>query len=380
MGKRTKLREAQRHATEQAIAARLRARARPTSGPAFILGYGDFPPAYREQIEPYRALAVRPPEAWRCQLRRRAPERRFLELVEFTFAHYPVADHLKNAWIATANARHEIAAALDIARADDLPDPRRWYIIAASGGSLYKEVTHRYLTKLETHHFVSAPVEVTSTARAFWYAITRAQTDDVAIALKVSRSKLAGFPVAAPFWREVARFFAHSPVEILEMNDLIDYLQVARLEDPRFSLKGRTLPALRRRMADWHRALQEIDCGGRWHGHRLPDVSYCDGKGQPLWRLHQIKTGAELAEEGRRMQHCVAAYKEQCMHGWSSIWSLSRECPSGRVENRLTIELACNRSIVQCRGVRNRGADAEEIAVVKRWAADQGISWDGWAW
>jgi hypothetical protein len=96
--------------------------------------------------------------------------------------------------------------------------------------------------------------------------------------------------------------------------------------------------------------------------------------------LHQIKTGAELAEEGRRMQHCVAAYKEQCMQGWSSIWSLSRECPSGRVESRLTIELACNRSIVQCRGVRNRSADAEEIAVVKRWAADQGISWDGWAW
>jgi hypothetical protein len=80
------------------------------------------------------------------------------------------------------------------------------------------------------------------------------------------------------------------------------------------------------------------------------------------------------------MAHCVASYKEQCMHGLSSIWSLSCECSIGRVENRLTIELACNRTIVQCRGLHNRGAYAEEIAVVKRWAADQGISWDEWVW
>jgi hypothetical protein len=379
MGKRTKLREAQRHATEQAMAARLRAHARPNSGPAFIVSYGDFPPAYRERIEPYRALAVRAPEAWRCQLRCRAPERRFLELVEFTFARYPVADHLKNAWTASADARHALAAALDIVRAEDHPDLRRWYIIAASGGSLYKKVTHRYLTKLETHHFVGAPAEVTSTLRAFWYAIARAEGDEP-VACKVARSKLIEFPITSPFWREVAQFFARHPTAVLEMNDLVDYLQVARLEDPRFSLKGRSLPALRRRMEEWHRALREIHCGGRWHGHRLPDVAYCDGKGQPAWRFHQIKTGAELAEEGRRMAHCVASYKEQCMHGLSSIWSLSCECPIGQVESRLTIELACNRTIVQCRGEHNRPAYAEEIAVVKRWAADQGISWDEWVW
>lgn len=361
------------------MAARLRAHARPTSGPAFIVSYGDFPPAYRERIEPYRALAVRPPEAWRCRLRCRAPERRFLELVEFTFARYLVADHLKNAWIATANARYQLAVALDIAPADDRSDLQRWYIIAASGGSLYKEATHRYLTKLETHHFVSAPAEITSTRRAFWYAIARAEGDEL-VACRVARSKLDAYPVISPFWRDVARFFARHCIAVLEMNDLVDYIHVARLQDPRFSLKGRSLPALRRRMAEWHRVLQEVEGGGRWHGHRLPDAVYGDGNGQPVWRFRQIKTGAELAEEGRRMGHCVASYKEQCVNGLSSIWSLSRECPSGQVESRLTIELACNRTIVQCRGCCNRGADAEEIAIVKRWAADHGISWDEWVW
>ena len=255
MGERIKLREAQRRATAEAIAARLRAHARPKSNPAFIDAYCGFDLSYRERIESYRKLALRAPEDWRCRLRCRAPERRFLELVEFSFARYGVADHLKNAWLAAPNARDDLTIAL-AADQDGIPDLRRWYIIAAQGGSLHKEATHRYLTKLETHHFVGAPAEVTTTAHAFWYAIARAQTDDAEVALKVSRSKLARFPVVAPFWKDVARFFARHPIAILEMNDLTDYLHVALQEDPRFSLKGRSLLALRRRMAEWHRILQ----------------------------------------------------------------------------------------------------------------------------
>ncbi len=70
------------------------------TGPAFIGCYAEFAPDYRSKIEAYRDFALRPPEAWRCRLRVRSPERRFLELVQFTFAKYPVAHHLENAWIA----------------------------------------------------------------------------------------------------------------------------------------------------------------------------------------------------------------------------------------------------------------------------------------
>jgi hypothetical protein len=379
MGKRIKLREAQRRATAEAIAARLRAHARPKSTPAFIDVYRGFDLPYRERIEAYRELALRAPEDWRCALRCRAPERRFLELVEFTFARYGVAEHLKGAWIATPYARNELAMALAIEH-DDLPDLRRWYIIAAQGGSLYKEATHRYLSKLETHHFVSAPAEVLSTARAFWYALARAQTDDTEVALKVSRSKLARLAVVAPFWKEVARFFARNPITILEMNDLTDYLQVALQDDPRFSLKGRSLPALRRRMAAWHRMLQHIAAGGCWKGHPLPDAVYGGRQGAAVWRFRQIRTGAELAREGRRMAHCVASYKESCIRGASSIWSLTREHPVGVITSSVTIELTSDRTIVQCRGYANRGAYPDEIAVIKAWAAEHGLIWHDWLW
>jgi PcfJ-like protein len=380
MGKRIKLREAQRRAAEQAIAARLRAHSRPDSGPAFITSYGDFPSAYRQRIEPYRDLALRAPQDWHCQLRCRAPERRFLELVAFSFARYPVADHLTTAWLSPPEHRDELVRALAVADAGDTPDLCRWYIIAAQGRSLHKEATHPYLSSHETHHSVTAPAEVTSTVRAFWYGIARAATDDAAVALKVARSKLTDFAVTEPFWRDAARFFVSHPITILEINDLVDYLSAARQEDPRFSLAGRTLPALRRRMTEWHRMLRDIAGGGCWNGYRLPDVSYSDGPGYPVWRFRQIKSGAELAREGGRMAHCVASYREKCVRGDCSIWSLTDERSGGRASRSLTIELGSDRTILQCRGFGNRGASAEEVAIVMRWAAEHGLGLSDWLW
>jgi hypothetical protein len=378
MGKRTKLREAQRHAAEQAMAARLRAHSRTASGPAFIASYREFPFEYRKRIEPYREFALRPPEEWHCQLRCRSPERRFLELVEFAFARYPVAQHLRHVWIAGAEQRDALALTLAPIDASDVPDLREWYIVAAQGLSLYKAGAQRYLTRLETHHFVGAPAEVASTVRAFWYALARAVADE-AVACKVARSKLVRFAVTSPFWQDAARFFARHRLSVLEMNDLVDYFYAARQEDPGFSLKGRSLSALRRRMVDWHRKLQEIAGGGRWHGHHLPDADYCDGKGKPIWRLHQIKTGEELAREGQRMAHCVASYRDKCVRGESSIWSLTVS-GGGAVAPRLTIEVADTRTIVQCRGFANRTATPDEIAVVKRWAAEHGLGLEDWLW
>src|SRR5262245_54436315 len=99
MGKQIKLRKAQLRAAAEAISARLRERARTVSGPGFIETYGELPARYRDRIEAYRASALRAPEDWRCRLRVRAPEARFLDLVKFAFALYPVPRHLENAWL-----------------------------------------------------------------------------------------------------------------------------------------------------------------------------------------------------------------------------------------------------------------------------------------
>src|SRR5262249_52970126 len=132
----------------------------------------------------------------------------------------------------------------------------RWYIIATQGGSLHKQAAHPYLSRQETHHFLAAPARLT-TDRAFWYAIAPANGADASTAVRVAQTKLAEHSVGAPFWRDAARFFARQPTTLAEMNDLIDFIRVAKAEDDGFTLKGRALAALLRRMHEWHRALQK---------------------------------------------------------------------------------------------------------------------------
>ncbi len=370
MGKQTKLREAQLRAAEQAIAVRLRAHAPARTEPAFINSFAEFAPVYRDRIETYRHLALRAPETWRCGLRVRSPERRFLELVRFTFADYLIPGHLENAW--TSAAGDEWPAVPGMER----PDFRLWSIVVGRGGSLYREAACQFMTKLETHHFAAAPAEISSTQRAFWYAFARTQTGDTDVALRVARTKLARFAVTSEFWKDAARFFAQNPAATHEMNDLIDFLNAARFDDIEFTLKGRSLPALRRRMAQWHRLQRAENSGIRWAGHARPNARYetCVGGQRAIWRFKQIRAGGGLVQEGERMAHCVASYQDECVSGRSSIWSLSCEFPSGKIEKRLTIELDRYGAIVQCRGFANRLPGADEIEVMRRWAADQRLS------
>ena len=386
MGKRNRLRQARRQQAEINVCAVLAAHSKRKSDPAVAVTYGDFAPEYRAKIEACRTFALRPPEMWRCRLKSRSQERRFIDLVRFAFARYRAPAHLERSWISEVEddfvddigpCGPRIA---DGRQAAARPDLRRWHLIATQGGSLHKHAAHPYLSKLETHHFLDAPDHLT-TGLAFWYAIARASSEDTSAAVRIAQTRLADYSVASQYWRDVARFFAPHPTTIAEMNDLIDFLRTAKEEDRGFSLKGRTLPALRRRMQDWHRALhkQQAICGGSWPGRALPDIEYRTGREDKIaiWRFRQIKTGNDLFHEGQRQHHCVASYKQRCMSGDVSIWSLACEYPLGHLNKGLTIELRKSGVIMQCRGFANRLPHANELIMVKRWAREHGLSWMG---
>src|SRR5262249_52841061 len=314
MGKKTKLREAQRQRAAEAIAAVLAARSH-RAYPALVASYGDFKPHYHDQIEAYRAFMLRAPEKWRCRIKSRREDDRFLDLVKFVFAHYAVPAHLASAWLdADDGFLHDVAPA-GIA-ADDCRDLRMWYIIAGQGSSLYRRATHPYLSRLETHHFLTAPDEVISIKRAFWYAIARASTQDTQAALNVARSQLADWPFGSAFRKEAARFFARERARVAEIDELLAFLDHAMREDESFSFSGRSLAALRRRKQDWERMQGALDAGcfGHWEGRAMPNAAYASGDGaeQRIWRFRQIKTGLGLFCEGQRMRHCVASYHSLC--------------------------------------------------------------------
>jgi len=382
MGKRTRWRDAQRREAELRVSAVLEAKSRLDARPRAPERYSEFKYEYGCRIEPLRSYALRQPEDWRCRIKSRSEERRFMDLVRFTFARHRVIGHLERAWLEDID--DDFVDRIDLPRRAatrqiGAPDLRRWYIAAAQGGSLYKLETSRFLTRQETHHFLTAPAAIASSKRALWYAVARPHTGSPEIACAVARCKVTNYSIASAFWKEAARYFARNPLPIHEMDDLVDFLYAAKQEDQSFELKGRTLGSLKRKMADWHHALrrEQQKMGGTWAGSLLPDVDYQIGKDakQAIWRFRQIKCGSALFREGVRMHHCVAGYQGACMKGEISIWSLTSEFPVGHFNRGVTMEVTKDGRIVQCRGFANRLPYGNEVTMVKRWASEHRLTW-----
>jgi hypothetical protein len=193
----------------------------------------------------------------------------------------------------------------------------------------------------------------------------------------------------------VARFFCANPVSPETIDDLCDYIAECRRRDPGYSLEGRTLTSLNRRMHEWHRdlgAIERIEAIRRraqrrgkatpvdatWQGSALADWEWtpsskdAKAKGE-RFIVRQLNLAEDLVMESRAMRHCVSSYADKCISGYASIWSL-RRCTKDRIDRLLTIEVDRQDRAVQVRGLANRLAHPHERQVLERWARARGIA------
>jgi hypothetical protein len=339
----------------------------------------DFHTAIHEAEHGFEAHVLRDPGAWRPQMKTRDAARLRLAAARYLFARYPVAEHLEQIWMDCGGlGRDEIALR------------KRWYIVAAGGGSLFREGAGAWLSRKEVHAFLNAPPGLGFEA-ATWQAIARSYSDDSGIVLRIARTRIVRSPRAElGFWREAVRFFCAHPTTVEAMDDLCDYLEDCRGRNAAFSLKGRTLASLGRQMREWHRdieAIARIEAARRraeaargravatacdsWPGAAIPGWSWStavkDRSKREEYLMIQLRTAADLVAETRAMRHCVASYAAKCIAGNASIWSLRRRA-AGTTERLLTIELDRLHRAIQIRGFANRPARPEERKVLERWA------------
>lgn len=344
----------------------------------------DFHKAILEAKKGFETWIVRDADAWQPQMKTRDAARLRLAAARHLFARYPVADHLEQIWVDSSGLG-----------GDEIKLRKRWYIVAAGGGSLFKEGAGEWLSRKEVHAFLNPPGSV-SFDQAIWQAIARSHTNDLGVALRIARSRIARTPRAElGFWREVVRFFAAHPTTVEEMDDLGDFLAECHRRDRTWSVKGRTLVSLGRQMRAWHRdlaaiarieaararahglgAASEAGGGGSWAGMAMADWSWCPSSKGRLKRdeyvVKQLRTAADLVAETRAMHHCVASYAAKCIAGHCSIWSL-RYRTAGSTERLLTIELDRQGRAVQVRGFANRVARPDEVKLLERWAKARGV-------
>lgn len=345
----------------------------------------DFSKAIEEAEHGFAGEAVRDPQSWHPRMKTRDAARLRLAAARHLFSVYPVHAMLERIWIDDAGLG-----------VDEVRLRRQWYVTVARGGSLYKAGASTWLTRKEVHAFLNSTAGL-SFVEAFWEAIARSYTDDPALALRIARSKIGRTPRGEiDFWRGVARFFCANPASPETIDDLCDYLAERRRGDPGYKLEGRTLPALIRRMHEWHHdiaAIERIEAMRRrahgraagattanatWVGSPLADWEWvpsskdAKAKGE-RFVVRQLKQAEDLVMESRAMRHCVSTYAGKCIAGRASIWSL-RRCTKDRIDRLLTIEVDQQDQAVQVRGLANRLANADERNVVERWAKARGIT------
>jgi hypothetical protein len=351
----------------------------------------DFQNAINAVKRGFETQIVRDACAWRPQMKTRDAARLRLAAARYLFARYPVAEHLEQIWLDGAGLSR-----------DETLLRKRWYVVAAGGGSLYGAGAGTWLSRKEVHAFLN-PLGKPSFEQAMLQAVARSYAGDAGIALRIAHSRVAQRPRAElGFWREVVRFFCAHPTSAEEMEDLGDYLAHCHERDRRYSIKGRTLASLRRQMREWHRdlaAIQRIEnarrraeeararargqvwmpdasASGSWAGMAIAEWSWTasgkDRSKREEFVVTQLRTAAELLAETRAMHHCVASYAPKCIAGSCSIWSLRRRF-AGDTQRLLTIELDRQHRAIQIRGFANRPVRVEELKILERWAKARGI-------
>lgn len=309
--------------------------------------------------------AIKAPSLFKCNLKGNNREKKLLLFAKYLFAQYKIPKILEKVWEEKKTINNFFGEPFNVLT-------KKWFVCVGTGGSLYKNHLKSFLTKKEGHIFINCPFEVTI-LEGLVYSVAMAESGDVGRSLRIAKSKINEKNINEEFWRNAIRFFAQkdkTPDSINEINDLVDYIQHEKATNNKFSLFGNgwTLTSLKKRMIDWHYALRREKALGNyeWEGHLIDNYLEIEKENEIItheWTIKQIKSSKELYEEGSKQHHCVSSYKNGCISGNLSIWSL-------RYDNKrkVTIELRNNGAIVQARGYANRYTTKQEDAIINRWA------------
>lgn len=321
---------------------------------------------------------IRPIAKWKPSTRN--ADRQFASLARYLFAKYPVPTFMDSVWQSGSGKA------------------KGWFIHIGMGHNIrtaqHLPVT---LTKKMAHYFLQAPSQYTVNA-AFRWAQIHTLGGNKAVADTIAETRVAQQFKDDDFWLSVLRFFIDNPMlDTRHYGPIIDYIWHQKYErqivfvdrgvaredpplQPNFTMRGRTADTLLRQVDSWHRRLGKESRGGQlqWAKSEFPDFRVVEGneenRNMKVWTIRELLNSKELVAEGRDQQHCVASYANSCFKGHTSIWTLDVQTNVDS-EKLVTIELHLRTKVIrQIRGLRNRLATPQEIKVIRRWAAKQGLT------
>lgn len=172
--------------------------------------------------------------------------------------------------------------------------------------------------------------------------------------------------VGEPFWHEMIAWMARQPqlatLDAARLERLCAWMEASQRDlvsqGRALSLKGRTPRSVLRAVDAWH-ALRARPL----HPDDFPESGL-----QPLARgafaVDEIRTEAQLSEEGARMHHCAFSYRRLIRRGKVALMSITEH--GDRVAT-VEVSLGAGR-VVQAKGAFNRECTAAQLAFLRAWA------------
>jgi hypothetical protein len=158
------------------------------------------------------------------------------------------------------------------------------------------------------------------------------------LARAVGETRLEKVLPDEPFWASVIHFLVNNEARMpaSAVGPIVDFIHAQKVgdepdasdaSDPTFSMKGRTLDALQKRVSEWHEQLAKDNRRPRksWAPTGIVGFHACERDAYGTaneWTVRELLDSKALQDEGREMRHCVFTYASGCSQGTTSIWSL----------------------------------------------------------
>jgi len=291
------------------------------------------------------------------------PEHQLRSLIRHCFAKYDTPVFLENAFFEAAKTQ------------------MLWYVQMGNGRSvktlsqLPVKLTHRmaHEFRLAPKHFM--PLEALRYAQAIGFGAT------TNVAKMLAMSSLArGCGDNEGFWSGVVQFFANEEtLDATQMHIIITYLEHVLVENPTYSLKGRTFKALLRQSQEWHRKSYINSNGGvlQWNPSEIQPLykEEWEGNKKVVYRTVELLNSWELYDEGNEMHHCVAEYDENCNNGECAIFSLKRETEDELPKHLATIEvLLPSKNLGEFKSKYNESPSPKTLELINHWILNSEVN------
>jgi len=344
----------------------------------------------------YKKFWISEYEGWKAPSHNK--DKQLSSLARHLFTKYPIPTFMDKAWQDGLNY-------FDLKiESEEYRKYREWFIELGNGKNLRKLNNLPFpITKKVAHHFLKAPSHF-RIMDAFRWGQVHALGGDGRLVGYLLGSSLRQNYAHHEFWETVIKFFIDNPMlDYSHVGPIIDYIKNQKFEQqqtyvngqwqtepppqPNFCMRGRNPETLLRQVEGWHRALQKLKGSpdSSWEHSNFKDYEYIEkaGKQRIIWRITELCNKKELAEEGRKMHHCVGSYASSCARRRVGIWSLTGETRDStemhenkppapdisRTKRFATIEVDLeNKTIVQARGKYNEKVSGKARNIMTRWA------------